>query len=642
MKKETKKISTNKKNVTTKTEKPKANKPPTSKAVSIKKPLIKENINKNGKIISKTCQGNFNTCINCRSIPYFRIHVHDNKFEISIIHNCKKGQQFTYDLTYNAYINRKINKTHQCQKHNSNAILYCIHCKTWLCNKCQDIHNKIGKGHTLSQSELDIETFCLKHLKEKYVYLCVNCHKNYCNKCIINHKELDHTIIKKEDCDIIIKVRKVIEQCKDIMKHNETIKDIIISLLKDKEKINLIEIEYKKNTKINNEIIAFIESLVSNYEILPFIEYHLYHFLISIQLQEYLFSEEISENDIDNIIPSFINYLSNYHVIRNQIINFYEKKILEWEGRYQIIPLNQNQLILADDESIIFGESKNPKEEEYQEIVRLNEFLSDTPKERDSIVIISLINNEIIIILSMLGGYKLDINNINEVIKFFEFREKNIFPYGVLQNPKNDSQIYIFTQRYIYFFDLNTNQSITTIKRYASNGSFTFSSYYPNNIIIAELNKFFLDSSCDKSGNIYIIDLTSLKTLRKKEIKIDPLASVVCQNGNVIGITDNMEVKFYDYKNLKLLANVELSLVFGYSPYGYLEVLNEGIVICYNSHYLFLIDEFDFNIIYQYYFDDCSYDSQLVGYSDKFSFFGSNVCVINQADQDYLKKIISS
>ena len=131
MKKTTNKVIIDKKLGITKSEKPKTNKKSTFKVIDVEKPLIKETINKDDKIISKIPQVNFNTCINCHSIPYFRIYVHDNKFELSILHDCKKDPQFTYDIAYNAYVNRKINKAHQCQKHNSSSRLYCINCKTW-------------------------------------------------------------------------------------------------------------------------------------------------------------------------------------------------------------------------------------------------------------------------------------------------------------------------------------------------------------------------------------------------------------------------------------------------------------------------------------------------------------------------------
>ena len=91
---------------------------PTTKVVNNKKETPKDNNNQ---------YQSYYICVNCTSIPLFRIYVHDNKFDISLQCNCK-GIKFPYFTSYSNITKRSKTLLHKCTKHNEKSVLYCVTC----------------------------------------------------------------------------------------------------------------------------------------------------------------------------------------------------------------------------------------------------------------------------------------------------------------------------------------------------------------------------------------------------------------------------------------------------------------------------------------------------------------------------------
>ena len=62
--------------------------------------------------------------------------------------------------------------------------------------------------------------------------------------------------------------------------------------------------------------------------------------------------------------------------------------------------------------------------------------------------------------------------------------------------------------------------------------------------------------------------------------------------------------------------------------------MNEGIVLCYNYDFLYVIDEFDFSIIQIIPFTE--FYIQLVAHSDQELFFSPNLWVFNKYSRKYM------
>ena len=292
------------------------------------------------KIVNKSEY--YYTCVNCISIPYFRLFVFNKELKISFQCTCK-GIKMPFIKTYSSYenfIHEKNKKTFNCLKHGARASLYCVKCQLWICPKCNEIHSKTGRTHlVLNNMTLDIPLFCTKHSNEKLIYCCSDCKTNLCEKCIKVHNDKNNEHIKhiySKNSPIINRVKKIIEKCKEIMKRNQQIKEKIVNMIqsnnKYSNKIKEIEEEYKTNVKINNHLINFVETILTNIDDIWYLHYNHFRFLKGIRKQTCLFIDNISEIN-EKIIDSFIYYLSSTYVIKNQMIHFERKvtnKLDDW------------------------------------------------------------------------------------------------------------------------------------------------------------------------------------------------------------------------------------------------------------------------------------------------------------------------
>ena len=132
------------------------------------------------------------------------------------------------------------------------AIVYCLHCKINMCNKCETFHSKLCKNHLTTKIENNIEGIFTGFCKEKnhyneLDYFCKNHNELCCAACLckINNKGFG----KHKDCKVV---------------NLEEIKDEKMDKLKDN--INLLEELSKTLDESTNKIKNVLEKMNSTKE----------------------------------------------------------------------------------------------------------------------------------------------------------------------------------------------------------------------------------------------------------------------------------------------------------------------------------------------------------------------------------------
>ena len=163
---------------------------------------------------------------------------------------------------------KKCNSNSSKEHGEVDAIIYCLECKLYLCNKCETFHSKLSSNHhtfNLDKEGEEIFTgYCKNENHTKLDYFCKTHNELCCGLCI--------TKIKKEgngqhlDCDVCI-IEDIkddkISKLKDNIKFLEELSNNIQQSIKDSkaifEKMNKNKEELKLNiqqifTKIRSEI----------------------------------------------------------------------------------------------------------------------------------------------------------------------------------------------------------------------------------------------------------------------------------------------------------------------------------------------------------------------------------------------------
>ena len=130
-----------------------------------------------------------------------------------------------------------------------NAIIYCLDCKIYLCNKCENNHSKLFKNHylkNLGKNKDDIFTGLCKEKKHsnELIYYCKNHNQLCCAACLSKIKDNEYG--QHKDCDVCN-----IKDIKNKMKNdlNKNIKFLELLSNNIKESINQLKMNY---TKIEN------------------------------------------------------------------------------------------------------------------------------------------------------------------------------------------------------------------------------------------------------------------------------------------------------------------------------------------------------------------------------------------------------
>jgi len=93
------------------------------------------------------------------------------------------------------------------------AIFYCVECKVYLCNKCENFHSKLCEKHLTFNIENNTGDIFTGNCKEenhqiKLEYFCKNHNQLCCAACIAKIKKNENG--KHKDCDVCL-----IEDVKD-------------------------------------------------------------------------------------------------------------------------------------------------------------------------------------------------------------------------------------------------------------------------------------------------------------------------------------------------------------------------------------------------------------------------------------------
>ena len=151
-----------------------------------------------------------------------------------------------------------INKKCSLKKHNQNeAIFFCLECKIYMCNKCENYHSELFPNHNKHKLETNINEIFTGFCKEEnhnnpLLFLCKSHNQLCCGACLSKIKKKGNG--QHSDCDVC-SIEDIKEEKKNKLKENiENLKILSNSLepsinkLKSLyEKIN----ENKENVKLN-------------------------------------------------------------------------------------------------------------------------------------------------------------------------------------------------------------------------------------------------------------------------------------------------------------------------------------------------------------------------------------------------------
>jgi len=237
------------------------------------------------------------------------------------------------------------NKKKKCslKKHSDlDAINYCLECKIYLCNKCQNHHFELFETHHLYKIGKNISDIFTGYCKEtghnnKLKYFCKSHNQLCCGDCVANiegegngqHKDCDICFIKeiedikknklKENINYLEDLSNKIEQSINDLKilfnkineNKETLKTKIHKiftkirdLLNEREDEILFEVDNQFNILFSNE------SIIKDSEKLP-------NFIKNLLEKGNTIDKNLNESELDIFINDCINIENNIRDINN-------------------------------------------------------------------------------------------------------------------------------------------------------------------------------------------------------------------------------------------------------------------------------------------------------------------------------------
>jgi hypothetical protein len=156
-----------------------------------------------------------------------------------------------------------------CSEHpEANASIYCLQCKIYFCNKCENLHSQLFKSHQKINLGKNAEDFFTGLCKEKnhlneLKYFCKNHNKLCCAACLSKIKDKEYG--QHKECTVC-DIQDIKENKKNKLKYNinhlqdlsnniqfsiDELKNVFLKMNENKEKIK-IEIQ-KIFSKIRDE-----------------------------------------------------------------------------------------------------------------------------------------------------------------------------------------------------------------------------------------------------------------------------------------------------------------------------------------------------------------------------------------------------
>ena len=145
-----------------------------------------------------------------------------------------------------------------------NAIIYCVECKIFMCNKCEKIHSNLCQNHHTFNSNENLNEiftgFCLKenHYNE-LKYFCKTHNQLCCLACIPKIK--DEGFGQHTDCDIFL-IKDIKEEKKNKLKENIKILEELSNSLE--QNINDLKKGFEKMNKNREELKLFVQKVFTN------------------------------------------------------------------------------------------------------------------------------------------------------------------------------------------------------------------------------------------------------------------------------------------------------------------------------------------------------------------------------------------
>ena len=212
-------------------------------------------------------------CPECQQ--YIIMEINDYKIFLS---KCKNGHEFNNIYLKNFYPTQKYEKVQSIIKEikEDNIINEPkeedVAPPTPLSSK--DIENDEIKDENNNDEKYPYSTKCRKHKMQQFSSYCLNCKKNLCSEC-----EMNHNVFRKKD-----ELHNIVHFYEILSNNDEYVEKLKKNLEKFRHKLDILKIELSKLSNV-------INSVINNYEI----NYNIYYDLIS----NYLIEER------------------NYHILKN-------------------------------------------------------------------------------------------------------------------------------------------------------------------------------------------------------------------------------------------------------------------------------------------------------------------------------------
>ena len=199
-------------------------------------------------------------CINCIGRLLFTkdLNLIPTNDMLSLSCSCTKGQ---LNLSINEIekITIKINLPPSeiiCEKHNLKSYEYCLDCKKWLCEKCEESHSDLFNNHHISKEEPPNTDTCPFHPNCYLDRLCKNCNKQICHLCSLEgNQHYSHFTISFEDLK-----KKIVENVNNMKYNNFNDYCNYLNQIDNEYQLKYNNIIEDYNMKINNLIESINEA----------------------------------------------------------------------------------------------------------------------------------------------------------------------------------------------------------------------------------------------------------------------------------------------------------------------------------------------------------------------------------------------
>ncbi len=199
-------------------------------------------------------------CINCIGRLLFTkdLNLIPNNSPLTLSCSCNKGQ-IKLSMDEIMTISNKINLPPLeiiCEKHNLKSLQYCLDCKKWLCEKCEESHSDLFNNHHISKEEPPNTDTCPFHPNCYLDRLCKNCNKQICHLCSLEgNQHYSHFTISFEDLK-----KKIVENVNNMKYNNFNDYCNYLNQIDNEYQLKYNNIIEDYNMKINNLIESINEA----------------------------------------------------------------------------------------------------------------------------------------------------------------------------------------------------------------------------------------------------------------------------------------------------------------------------------------------------------------------------------------------